>query len=134
MRASDSDVLSLIGFRGSPRNLRENLDTIGPFPLFGRSLHFNVLNVAYMMRIKVTCCLTREEPRDFFDVKFMITSYTSQVQTALDSSVVNTDEVLEVLCHDKMGGEKVRQDLALRLHLDLESLRDNESDKEAIDA
>lgn len=120
-------MLSPTGFRGSPRNLRDNLDNTGPFSLFGRSLHFNVLNIAYMMRIKVTCSLSREEQRDFSDVRFMIMSYTSQVKAALDSGIVDTDELLEVLCNNKMGEDKVRQDLALRLHVDLESLHNDES-------
>jgi hypothetical protein len=65
-----------------------------------------------MMRIKVECCLTREERRDFEDVKFMILKYSKQVLEAMRIGVVDEDELREVLENKKVGNKAVRERLA----------------------
>lgn len=101
------------GFRRSPRILDGNsVEVVGPFPFFGKALHFNILNIASMMRIKIECCLTREEARDFEDVRFMMTSHGEQVRAAIERGVINEDELYEVLSHEKMGDEATRARLS----------------------
>jgi hypothetical protein len=65
-----------------------------------------------MMRIKVECCLTREERRDFEDVKFMILKYSKQVLETMRIGVVDEDELREVLENKKVGNKAVRERLA----------------------
>jgi hypothetical protein len=60
------------GFRNSPRKLEGNVYRVGPLDLFDQPIFFDVLGITSMMRVKVECCLTREEQRDFDDVKFML--------------------------------------------------------------
>lgn len=106
-------LLILTGFRRSPRILDGNsVQVVGPFPLFGKALHFNILNIASMMRIKIECCLTREEARDFEDVRFMVTSHGEQVRAAIERGVIHEDELYEVLSHEKMGDEATRARLS----------------------
>lgn len=106
---SNTSLLIPTGFRRSPRILDGNsVEVVGPFPLFGKALHFNILNIASMMRIKIECCLTREEARDFEDVRFMMTSHGEQVRAAIERGVINEDELYEVLSHEKMGDEATR--------------------------
>jgi hypothetical protein len=99
------------GFRNSPRKLAGNIDQVGPFDLFKTPVHFNVLNIASMMRIKVECCLTREEQRDFDDVKFMLGKYYGEVRRAVEDGVVDPEELAEVLQHVKIGDDNVRDEL-----------------------
>ncbi|KAI5362149.1 hypothetical protein Slin15195_G058010 [Septoria linicola] len=93
------------GFRKSPRNIHDKVESIGPFDLFGESLHFNVLNIPSMMRIKIECCLTRAEQRDFSDVKWMIRQHTPQILQALQDGIVSDEDLLEVLEHVQVGDE-----------------------------
>ena len=99
------------GFRGSPRHLDGSIEAVGPFDLFGKPLYFNILNISSMVRIKVECCLTREEPRDFEDVKFMVNGHTPEVRKALITEVVDEEDLYEVLQHEKMGDKSVRDKL-----------------------
>lgn len=96
------------GFRKSPLNIDENIEVVGPFDLFGQALYYKILNIASMMRIKIECCFTHEEPRDFQDVKFMITSYASEVRKALGAGILEEEDLYEVLQHEKLGDENVR--------------------------
>ena len=99
------------GFRNSPRKLEGNVDQVGPFDLFTTPVHFNVLNIASMMRIKVECCLTREEPRDFDDIKFMLGQHHGDVCRAVEDGIIDPDELAEVIQHEKIGNESVRNEL-----------------------
>ncbi|SMQ47808.1 unnamed protein product [Zymoseptoria tritici ST99CH_3D7] len=99
------------GFRNSPRRLEGNVDRVGPFDVLGEPVEFNVLGIPSMMRIKVECCLTREEQRDFDDVRFMLRQYSGQVYQAIDEGIVDPEELSEVLGHDKIGDENVRNEL-----------------------
>lgn len=64
-----------------------------------------------MMRVKIECCLTREEARDFEDVRFMMTSHGEQVRAAIEVGVINEDELREVLSKEKIGDEATRERL-----------------------
>lgn len=64
-----------------------------------------------MMRIKVECCLTREERRDLEDVKYMILRYEQQVLEAMRIGVVDEDELREVLQNKKVGDKAIRERL-----------------------
>lgn len=113
LHCSNTSLLIPTRFRRSPRILDGNsVEVVGPFPLFGKALHFNILNIASMMRIKIECCLTREEARDFEDVRFMMTSHGEQVRAAIERGVINEDELYEVLSHEKMGDEATRARLS----------------------
>ena len=93
------------GVLGSPRNLEGKVDTVGPFELAGQQLYFDVLDIPSMIKIKVGCCLSREEPRDFADVVFMITSHGENVRQAIQDGTVDEDDVREVLKHDEMASQ-----------------------------
>lgn len=62
-----------------------------------------------MMRIKVECCLTRAEERDFGDVKWMLRNYMEVIRAAMDDGVVDGDELGEVLGDGRIGGEGERE-------------------------
>lgn len=62
-----------------------------------------------MMRIKIECCLTREEARDFEDVRFMIASHGEQVRAAIEAGVINEDNLHEILSNGKMAVEATRE-------------------------
>lgn len=111
---------ALTGFRSSPRNLDNSAETVGPFEFFDQTLYFDILNVIAMMKIKMECCLTREEPRDFEDVKFMITRHASEVKQALVAAVLDEEEMHEVLQHEKLGDKLLRGQLAGMLSMELE--------------
>nr|POF17011.1 hypothetical protein CFP56_57827 [Quercus suber] len=100
------------GFRSSPRKLDEHTEVVGPIDFLGKSLYFNLLDIASMMRIKIECCLSRAEPRDFEDVRYMITSYALQVRQALEAGFLQADDLSEVLQHEELGSTSVRADLA----------------------
>lgn len=107
------------GFRGAPRKIAENADRIGPFDFFGQPLHFNVLNIPSMMRIKVQCCLTRAEQRDFDDVRWMTLSDPATVRATVLDGIVTEDDMVEVLENPKLGAVSERQLLMQLLESDV---------------